>query len=85
MKPFVHAFHLLQHLCSHWLIAAVVLLAIWAFEHFVTLLFHEENPRFFNQIPIKYVFQAMDFGVLVVIGVMGLIAIFLSIWRSIRN
>jgi hypothetical protein len=66
----------LLHLACHWFVAGVIVLVMKGFEVGIVWLYRTENPKFFNAIPITYVFQATDLGVLVVVGIFSIAAIY---------
>jgi len=51
-----------------------VIFAIWLFERFVHSLWGSAEPLLFDRFPIRYLFDAMDGGVILVFVCAGVIA-----------
>ena len=66
---------------AHMVMAAVMLLSIWILERIVHLLWRSAEPQLFDSVPLNYLFQAMDVGVLTTFVVYGLI----EAYRSYRG
>ena len=73
-KPLHTTVNVLLHLSCHWLVAGVVVLAMKGFEVVLAKLY-PENAKFFDIIPIAYIFHATDLGVLGVVGFFSIVAI----------
>ena len=76
LKPILTAARVLLHLACHWTVAAIVVLVMKAFEEGLIILYGVPDPKFFNAVPIAYVFHATDLGVLIVVGAFSVVAIF---------
>lgn len=59
---------------SHTAACAVVLIGIWLIEQLLHLLWGTHEPLLFDRFPIRYLFETMDGGVLVVFACAGVIA-----------
>jgi hypothetical protein len=55
------------------ILGAVVTLGIWATERLFYWLWAEQTPRFFDWIPVKWLFDASEFGVMIVFVVFGIL------------
>ena len=58
---------------SHLFIAAIILMVIRGVEYLMHALWAGNEPLLFDQFPLRYLFHAMDIGVIVLFIVFGLI------------
>jgi hypothetical protein len=70
------ASRLLEHFALHFGAAVVVIIGFFLVERLVLLLWNDQIPAFFDRVPIRYVFHAMDLAVLGCVLVAILIRIF---------
>jgi hypothetical protein len=64
-------------LITHTVLACLVILCIYGIETLITHLWKDHDPTLLGAIPLRYVFDAIDLGVLAVFGIRGIIA---AIW-----
>jgi hypothetical protein len=60
---------------AHLLLAAVALIGIWLLEKMFQGLWGEHEPTFFGWLPVKWLFDGADVGVILVVGVRGILEI----------
>lgn len=53
-------------LICHTVVAAIVIICIWAFSRLFHFLWVAEDPLLFDVFPLRYLFDGMDAGVVVV-------------------
>jgi hypothetical protein len=63
------------HLACHLVVAGVILLGIRGLELLMAFLWKSQNPLLFDVLPLKWLFHAMDLGVLLVFGFYGIISV----------
>jgi hypothetical protein len=61
-------------LISHTVLAMLVILGIYGVERLMAYLWGQRYPLLLGMIPLRYFFDAIDIGVLVIFGVRGMIA-----------
>ena len=54
--------YIIRHICE----AALIIIGISALEALITWLWYPAKPYLFDLVPLKYIFHAMDGGVLLV-------------------
>jgi hypothetical protein len=64
---------------SHLVMAVFMIGSIWGLERFIEFLWRDRQPEFFGVIPVNYLFQAMDVGVLGTFVAYGLIEAYRSL------
>jgi hypothetical protein len=65
-RPVIKAIRAAVLFCAHVLTVIVVLFAIWAIERFTQYLWGNSDPLFFDKLPVRYFFDAMEVGVLTI-------------------
>jgi type IV secretory pathway TrbD component len=60
---------------SHVILAAIMLIGIWLVELLITRIWAGHEPVFFQTVPIRYMFQVMDFVVIVTFALLALIEV----------
>ena len=68
--PFIRALRAGIYLATHVLVAAILIGAIYVVQW---LLGYAGDPKLFDWIPIRYIFDAMDAGILITFIVFGTI------------
>ena len=68
--PFIKALRAGAYVAAHLLVAAALIGAIYAIQ---LLLRYIGDPKLFDWIPIRYIFDAMDAGILVAFIVFGIV------------
>jgi hypothetical protein len=68
-------------LITHTALACLVILCIYGVEMLITYLWRDHDGSLLGAIPLRYVFDAIDLGVLVVFGIRGIIAAY----RAFQN
>lgn len=61
-------------LIIHTILAALLILGIYAVETLIKHLWGADNLLLFGVLPITYIFQAIELGVLIVFGYRGILA-----------
>jgi hypothetical protein len=80
--PFFQALRAGAYFAAHVLIAAALIGAIYVIQW---LLVQIGDPKLFDWIPIRYIFDAMDFGILVAFVVFGVVEAFLVFQEHARG
>lgn len=65
-------------LVAHIAVGVVAMGAIWASEQAFTLIFHASDPKFFDICPVRWIFDAGEGGILLVLVILG-------IWEVIKQ
>jgi hypothetical protein len=60
-------------LIAHFGVAAVVILTIYAGETLFHTLWHSTEPTLFDHVPVRYMFDAIDAGVITTFGFWGIL------------
>lgn len=63
------------HLACHIVVAGLIIVGIRALEGLMSWLWQSQNPLLFDLLPLKYLFHAMDLGVLLVFAFYGIISV----------
>jgi hypothetical protein len=61
-------------LITHTALAFLVIVGIYGVERFIAYLWQQRDPLLLDIVPLRYFFDAIDIGVLIVFGVRGIIA-----------
>jgi hypothetical protein len=72
-QPLFGAFRAAVMLACHLLVATIILIVIRGVEFTMHVLWADNDPLLFDQFPLRYLFHAMDVGVMVLFIVFGLI------------
>lgn len=73
--PFIKALKIACYLGAHLLIALILIAGI---EVVQSLLLRLGDPKLFDQIPLRYIFDVMDLGLLVIFVVLGTVQAFVA-------
>lgn len=76
--PLKWPFRAMIILLGHALLAAVLITAIWGLERYTKWLYGEMLPDLYGRMPLSYLFDTMDAGVLVLFIAWGL-------WEAFRE
>jgi hypothetical protein len=60
---------------GHLVLAAILLAGIWLIEREFLLLWPQEEPKFFGWCPVKWLFDAGEFGIVATVMVFGIIEV----------
>jgi hypothetical protein len=74
-SPVRSALRAAVHLACHVALAALIIIGIRALELLMAWLWQVPNPLLFDALPLKWMFHAMDVGVLLVFGFYGIISV----------
>src|SRR6266446_440658 len=69
--PILIAFRAAIIFVSHMALAALVVVCVWAFSRLFHLLWGVEDPLLFDRVPLRYLFDAADTGVILVFAFYG--------------
>lgn len=72
-RPIMGALRAALMLVCHLLVATIILIVIRGVEYAMHVLWAQNDPLLFDQFPLRYLFHAMDIGVIVLFIVFGLI------------
>jgi hypothetical protein len=72
------------HIAIHLSIAGLLVLGIRGLELLIKWAWDSKNPLLFDVLPLKWLFHAMDLGVLVAFGFYGLISVTKAFRRHLR-
>jgi hypothetical protein len=72
-RPLLGAFRAALMLGCHLVVAAIILAVIRGIEYIIHVLWADNDPLLFDQFPLRYLFHAMDVGVIVLFIIFGLI------------
>jgi hypothetical protein len=61
-------------LITHTALACLVILRVFGVERLIAYLWKESAPLLVGLIPLRYFFDAIDIGVIVIFGVRGILA-----------
>ena len=61
-------------LITHTGLALLVILSIYGVERLIAYLWGEHDPLLLDRVPLRYFFDAIDIGVLMMFGIRGIIA-----------
>lgn len=73
LKPLLGALRAAVMLIGHLIVAGVILAVIRGIEYAIHALWPGNDPLLFDQFPLRYLFHAMDVGVIVLFIVFGLV------------
>lgn len=69
--PFERCWWAFQEWLAHTLLILGIIGCIWLIDVGLRLAMHSNDPRFFDLLPVKWIFQAADCGVLVRLSIHG--------------
>lgn len=72
LRPLVRASRAAIVLFGHLCLAAVLLTGIWVLDWFVRFLWSHEAPVLFGRVPLRWLFDAIDVGIVAVFGFWGI-------------
>lgn len=58
---------------GHLLLGSIVICGIWLTHWLFLALWGEQDPKFFDWIPVRWVFDASEFGVMIVFVIRGIL------------
>jgi hypothetical protein len=70
-EPLKRAFRAAVALLGHLCLGAFVALCIWALGKFLDYLWHGSEPMFYHRIPIRWMFDTADLGIMGVFVIFG--------------
>jgi hypothetical protein len=73
-KPLIQAGAAATFLFAHTLIMTLFIVCIYGIEELIKFLWGVNEPVLFGFLPLAYVFQAIDLGVIAVFGYRGILA-----------
>lgn len=59
---------------THTVLALLVLVSIYGVERFIAYLWQQREPLLLDFVPLRYLFDAIDIGVLTIFGFRGILA-----------
>ena len=75
-RQVVGAFYSIVAVICHIAVGAVILVAIWAMQELIHLLWGDKEPMIFGKLPLHYVVETSEAGVLVAFVFWGTISAF---------